>query len=241
MRVHFIIIILTVVLFVNNSLIKALQTESESDYLDDSETETETEKESYASENVINVIELTTTQATFDNVSTNDWPKNNFNTTESIEGTEFPSENEEKNHTETTDVTTSSLKEIENNDNDGGNDDDNNDDEGNEGNKDNEGEKEELSGEELDKHRKEDAFKSLINHYFYENDNEKNDQNLTADQKWIKGLTIIDNEMTSLVKALTPVALEMLYEMNLSLHCTNSLVKFSNGIIEHEEWAYRSK
>ena len=134
------------------------------------------------------------------------------------------------------------MKEIENNDNDDGNDDDDNDndndDEGNEGN---EGEREELSSEEFDKHKREDAFKSLINHYFYENDNEKNDQNLTADQRWIKGLTIIDNEVTSLVKALTPVALEMLYEINLSLHCTNSLVKFSNGIIQHEEWAYRSK
>lgn len=89
---------------------------------------------------------------------------------------------------------------------------------------------------------REELLKNLIQRYSTSAMNMSLEKmNSSVNEKWINFLTRSDNEVISLVRAITPVALDAFYELDLTASCSNSLLRMATGLQQSREWAFKSR
>jgi hypothetical protein len=89
---------------------------------------------------------------------------------------------------------------------------------------------------------REELLKNLIQRYSTSAMNMSLEKmNSSVNEKWIDFLTRSDNEVISLVRAITPVALDAFYELDLTASCSNSLLRMATGLQQSREWAFKSR
>lgn len=89
----------------------------------------------------------------------------------------------------------------------------------------------------------EDLLKSLFQRTFSLNDIDLSAlKNRSADQKWIELVGRVDTNLQSLMRAITPTALDVFYSVpELSASCSNSLLRIATGVQQLQEWAAKSQ
>jgi hypothetical protein len=70
---------------------------------------------------------------------------------------------------------------------------------------------------------------------------QKQNQNLTSDQKFLDSFIKIEKILKVLVKILTPIIMDRIYTINISSECMSGLFKTFGAISDNQEWVFKSK
>jgi hypothetical protein len=70
---------------------------------------------------------------------------------------------------------------------------------------------------------------------------EKQNQNLTSDQKFLDSFVKVEKILKVLLKKMTPIIMDRIYTINISSECMSGLFKTFEAISNNQEWVFKSK